>query len=198
MDEIKEFKKVDLKIMQVLIGLRLNDIFKQLDMFIINFGDEIKYTLHTFSFLRIRKGAEIILTSSDEYLLPDHNQMPNKIYKKDEMHEKSLLKMTIEKTKEMLNKAIIKKVEVSDIADIIITFDNGVVIETFTDCLWQNNEFYRFFKYKDIEQPHYVIKYLNGIIILEEVYADVKTYEKIHSKEYLKLKEKIDKKNKIE
>lgn len=171
MNIIKEFNKSNLKIMNNLVGLKLNNIFKQLDFFIINFGRKIEYSLHTYSFLRVRKGKDLIFTSTDEYLYPDNTRIPNEIYNKDEMHKKSLLPLNIKRVKETVKNAVVRSVEISDVADITIIFDNEVVIETFTDCLWQDNEYYRFFKSDiDIEEDidiHYIVRFLDGKIVLE-------------------------------
>lgn len=186
-------KKADFTIMQNLVGKKLNNIFKQLDFFIINFGDEIEYSLHTYCFLRIRRADEIILMASDEYYFPNYTIMPQKTYKYDELHEKSLLKVTTEKTKELLKNAIVKKVEVSDIADIFIEFDNGVIIETLTNFQQQNSEFFRFFKYGNLNEPHYVVKFEQGNIVMEIVYISQKDVDLLNSEQYLKFKENIKK-----
>jgi hypothetical protein len=168
----KQFTNVELNILQNLVGKRLNNIFKQLDFFIINFGDEIEYSLHTYCFLRIRTTDTIILTSADEYYFPDYNFMSEEQYEQDEMHQKSLLCNTIYRTKELLRDAIISKVEISNTADIIIQFDNGIVIETFTNFQQHNAEFFRFFERDNLDEPHYVIKFENSCIVLEKVFTD--------------------------
>lgn len=167
MKERKLFDKKDFNCINNIVGLKLNKIFKQLDFFILNFGENDNYSLHTYSFLRVRKGREIIMTSTDEYLLPDNTRMPNEIYDKDEMHKKSLLQITLKNVKNQLHNAVIESVEVSDVADISIKFNNGIIIETFTDCLWQENEYYRFFNNLDPSSPHDIVRFVNGDIILE-------------------------------
>lgn len=169
MKDIKEFDKQDFSLINNIIGLKLNKFFKQLDFFVLSFGTNANYALHTYSFLRVRQGQEIIMSSTDEYLFPDNTRMPNEIYDKDEMHKKSLLQKTLRNVKNKLRNAVIETVEVSDVADILIKFNNGVIIETFTDCLWQENEYYRFFNHLDRSSPHYIVRFFNGKIILEKV-----------------------------
>jgi hypothetical protein len=162
----KKFIKTDLSIMQNIVGKKLNNIFKQLDFFIINFGVEIEYSLHTYCFLRVKTSNEIILTSSDEYYLPNYKHMSQRAYKQDELHENSLLKITAEKTKEILKNAIVKKVKITNTADVIIVFDNGVINEMLPNFQQQKGEFFRFFKYHHHDLPHYVVKFSQGQIVL--------------------------------
>ena len=170
--DIKTFEKKDLEVMQNIVGKRLNNIFKQLDFFILNFGEEVEYSLHTYSFLRIIKDKVILLTSADEYYYPSHERMLAKVYKKDEMHEKSLLRLNIEKTKTALENAVVKEVVVTDTADLYIAFDNKVIIQVLIDYLCQDTEMHRFFKCKseDSNNPHYVIKFYDECLITEVDY----------------------------
>lgn len=91
---IKEFRASDLDVMQRLVGLKLKKFFKQLDFYIFVFGDETEYTLHTYCTFKVRKDNRILLTAADENYYPNCEPMPVKVYKKDPMHLKSLLKQT--------------------------------------------------------------------------------------------------------
>ncbi len=155
----KKFEKQDMYIMQNLIGKKLVDIFKQLDMFIINFGDGIEYSLHTFSFLRFRNEDEILLTSNDEYYTANYKNVSEKVYKKDEAHRKSLLRHTLEKVKTNLKDAVVSGVSILNTGDIYIEFDNGTIIENLIDRKSENFEYYRFIKY----DPNYYPSYVDGI-----------------------------------
>ena len=48
-------------------GMKFNNLFKQLDMIIINLGDPIIYSLHVFSTVRVCHNEKIILNVSDEF-----------------------------------------------------------------------------------------------------------------------------------
>ena len=153
---IKEFRASDLDVMQRLVGLKLKKFFKQLDFYIFVFGDETEYTLHTYCTFKVRQDNRILLTAADENYYPNCEPMPVKVYKKDPMHLKSLLKTNTENTRSRV-----------DTADIIIEFENGVVMEFFIDYTWQNSEYFRFFKLDDSDNPHYVVKFYDGFIIIE-------------------------------
>ena len=133
---IKEFRASDLDVMQRLVGLKLKKFFKQLDFYIFVFGDETEYTLHTYCTFKVRKDNRILLTAADENYYPNCEPMPVKVYKKDPMHLKSLLKTNTEKLMQILGDSVIKSVKVTDTADIIIEFENGVVMEFFIDYTW--------------------------------------------------------------
>ena len=164
---IKEFRASDLDVMQRLVGLKLKKFFKQLDFYIFVFGDETEYTLHTYCTFKVRPDNRILLTAADENYYPNCEPMPVKVYKKDPMHLKSLLKTNTEKLMQILGDSVIKSVKVTDTADIIIEFENGVVMEFFIDYTWQNSEYFRFFKLDDSDNPHYVVKFYDGFIMIK-------------------------------
>ena len=160
------------KQLENIVGLKLSRFFKQVDMFVLVFGDDKEYAFHTFSFLRVVNKGNIIMTSTDEYLLPNHEEMPDKLYNSDEMHEKSLLHLSLNRTLDLLKDAVVKRVSVTKTADVSIYFSNGVVIQSLTDCLWENNEYYRFFEVNaPSEKPHYVVYYSENQIKLKLVYG---------------------------
>lgn len=181
----------NLSVIQALVGKRLSDIFKQLDMFILNFGEDLEYSFHVFCYLRIKRKREVILTYLDEYMYPNYIPISKRTYNKDEIHSKSLLRVSIENTKNLLKNAVVSEVKISQTADVTITFDNEVIIEVFTDGLYQNNEFYRFFRYNaDLLEPHYVIKSREGKIVTELVTLD-KEDEELYEERNKRLKEKL-------
>ena len=117
---IKEFRACDLDVMQRLVGLKLKRLFKQLDFYIFVFGDETEYTLHTYCTFKIRKDNRILLTAADENYYPNCEPMPFKVYKKDPMHLKSLLKTNTENLKQILGDSVVKSLKVTDTAGIFI------------------------------------------------------------------------------
>ena len=58
---MKKFQPSDLDCLQKLVGKSVSDIFYQpvadilayVDMFVVNFGDEIEISFHIFSFFRV-------------------------------------------------------------------------------------------------------------------------------------------------
>ena len=126
------------------------------------------------------------MTSTDEYLLPNRTEMPKELYESDELHEKSLLSLTLKRTLELLKDAVVDKVLISKTADVTIYFSNGAIIQSFTDCLWEDNEYYRFFElHAPMNIPHYVVYFGDNQIKLQLVYGTTEI-----SKE---AREKIDK-----
>ena len=78
-----------------IIGKKLNSVFLQLkDVMILNFGDEIEYSLHIASFVRVVRDNEIIFTSSDIFFNSDYEQ------KSDD--DESLIDITIEDVRKLL------------------------------------------------------------------------------------------------
>lgn len=170
--EFRRFNSEDLNIIREIIGSSISDIFYQPvkdlissdNMFVINFGEKCIYSLHVFCFLRIRDENEIILTSSDEYFSNDFMQLNSKVYDSRDEFEKSLLFITIKTVKSRLKGSIIRSVTINNIGDIIIQFDNGIQMEIIPDCMFQDYEYYRFFNTKKFS-PHYIVGFLNGLIV---------------------------------
>ena len=167
MSIIKDFKVDALNICNSLVGKKLYDVFKQLDFFVFNFGEGIEYCLHTYCFTKITKNSEILLSCIDEYLRPNHTLMTDEEYSFDELHQNSLLKNSIEHVKSELATAYVSCVKISGTGDLYIIFDNGIVLENHVASVREGEEFYRIFKYKDLEGFHYVVKYLNKKVVIE-------------------------------
>lgn len=178
MKMIKRFESSDLIALQEIIGKKFTSFFKQLEMFIINFGDEIEFSLHTYCFCRIRSEKEIILTSNDEYYDLDYNYLSDEDYEKDELHEKTLLNSTIKKANRLLKNSVVSKVVVNNNADILIEFNNGIIFETLIDRKSQDFEYYRFIKfvpsYEEIHKknirskgPHAIVSFKDKKIVFQ-------------------------------
>lgn len=123
-----------------IIGKKLNSVFLQLkDVMILNFGDEIEYSLHIASFVRVVRDNEIIFTSSDIFFNSDYEQ------KSDD--DGSLIDITIEDVRKLLIGETVTDLEYNEIGDIKINLTNGFKIEIWTDCLFKNYEYFRFIEY---------------------------------------------------
>ena len=156
--------------MQSIVGKHLVNIFKQLDFYVINFGDEdIEYSLHTYAPPRIGYESKILLTGTDEYYDKNYKLLSEEDYEKDELHTQSLLALTTRRVKKFLKDVRVEKVEVSSYADIKIIFENGACIDIFPNCAELNCEHYRFFKCNDFSFPHYVIRQKKNTLYLEIV-----------------------------
>ena len=117
-----------------IIGKKLNSVFLQLkDVMILNFGDEIEYSLHIASFVRVVRDNEIIFTSSDIFFNSDYEQ------KSDD--DESLIDITIEDVRKLLIGETVADLEYNEIGDIKINLTNGFKIEIWTDCLFKNYEY---------------------------------------------------------
>lgn len=151
-----------------LSGQKLFDCCKNLGIFIVSFGEELKYVLHIECFYRIRIGERLILTYNDEFYAPNGEMLTRKEIKKSQrkFYKNSLLEHSFEEFKFLTKGAVVSSIEINEVGDLYVSFDNGVIIEAFLDCMGQNNEFYRFFEYKN-DSPHYIVKCLAGKIILQ-------------------------------
>ena len=167
---MKHFNAKDFEAIQKIVGKQLVDIFKQLDFFVINFGEkETEYSLHTYAYPRISYKQKIILTGTDEYYDKEYHLLSSEEYEKDELHTNSLLFVTSQKAKDLLHDSKIVQVDVSPIADIKIFFENGAQIDIFPNCSEQDCEHYSFFKYRDYSFPHYVVRQKRDTIFLEKI-----------------------------
>lgn len=138
-------------------------------MCVINFGDDIKYSLHIFSFVRITQKDKLLLTASDEFFDKDYNRLDIP----DESFEDSLLNINVLKVKEILKNSILIKIKVSEFNDLELIFDNGVVVEVGIDCMYNNYEYYRFIEFiPDFENStkaiHHIVKFKNQKIVCEK------------------------------
>ncbi len=58
---------------------------------------------------------------------------------------------------ELMNGLVIEKIEVNEMFDLKIIFENGVVLETFSDCFCENEELWRLFTFG--ENRKHIIAY---------------------------------------
>ncbi|MFI3231308.1 MAG: hypothetical protein R3Y29_07170 [bacterium] len=61
----------------------------------------------------------------------------------------------------LMNSMIVKTVEISELFDLKIVFDNGVILETFSDCFCESVELWRLFTFG--EDSQYIIACGTGI-----------------------------------
>jgi hypothetical protein len=170
----RELKREYLQIMQELVDKNLNDIIFQptqgiisnTNMLAINFGNRVEYSLHVFCFVRILQANNLLFTSSDEFFKADYTQISVIDNESGQYAGKSLLEKNIKNAKKLLKNAVITKVDINGIGDIFIEFDNEITIEITIDCMCENYEYYRFIKYADKRNLHYVVCFENGNIIL--------------------------------
>lgn len=137
-----------------LIGKKVNNIFLQLrDMMILNFGNEIEYSLHISSFVRILRGNEIIFTSADVFFNPNYEQKSDS--------DDYLIDITIENARKLLIGANVVDLDFSELGDVKIKLSNGVVIDIITDCLFNDYEYFRFIEYSPFysESQKFVAKH---------------------------------------
>lgn len=164
--EIAEFQEI---LSRCLIGEKMHSLYKRLGIFILCFGDSPQYVLHIECFFRVRLGKKLIMTCNDEYYASNWDELTPKELKKSQKngYKNSLLEKNFQLLMSLTKNSTITSVEISEIGDLFLSFDNGVRIEIFVDNMGQNNEFYRFFKYQD-DSSHYIVKHLQGKIILQK------------------------------
>ena len=92
--------------------------------------------------LKYGKTIEFCLRLRMKIIIQIANLCRSKFTKKTRCICKSLLKTNTEKLMQILGDSVIKSVKVTDTADIIIEFENGVVMEFFIDYTWQNSEIF--------------------------------------------------------
>ncbi|MCI8596724.1 MAG: hypothetical protein HFE35_07960 [Clostridia bacterium] len=143
-DEKFELQKVDM--IQKLIGQKFCNIFYQPtamvlgdDIFVINFGNNIDYSLHVGTYLRFVLDNSILLTSCDIHFSPSYQSINLR-----NSNEKTLLDKNLSNIKKLLKGSYVSSVSVTLTADIIITFSNNIKLEITTDCLCDDYEYYRF------------------------------------------------------
>lgn len=132
---------------QGLVGHKFNNIFKQVEMYILNLGDGIVFSLHTFTFCRILDNEHIYFTSTDEYYTKNFRSRTEKGYKNDELCKHSLLNESLKKVKELLKDSYVKSVNIFPNGDVVINFDNGIRFETLIDRKELNFEYFRLIKF---------------------------------------------------
>ncbi len=132
---------------QELVGYKFNNVFKQVEMYIINFGEGIVFSLHTFTFCRILDDEHIYFTSNDEFFTKNFRSRTEKGYKNDELGKHSLLNESLKEIKKLLKNSYVQSVNLFPNGDLIITFDNGIRFETLIDRKMLNFEYYRLIKF---------------------------------------------------
>lgn len=140
------------KILSELKGKKFNTLFKQFNMLIINFGDEITDSFHINCLVRIINGNRLLLTSADEYFTADGLQKSDDDYNTLEQNEiindpNSLLAKNIEKVNKILRGEEVTRIKVSPCKDVYIYFANDVIIQILPDCLEKCYEYYRYIKF---------------------------------------------------
>lgn len=141
-----------LDVINDLVGTKFNKIFKQLNLFIINFSKPIKYSLHVAGMVRVCDDSKIVLTAADEFFTKDGLHKSNEMYNRLEEKEilvdpNDLLSLNLKSVNALLKNSHVVKVEISKWMDLFIYFDNNIVIQIFPDCLEKDYEYYRFIKF---------------------------------------------------
>ncbi|MDD4124741.1 MAG: hypothetical protein PHW77_03295 [Eubacteriales bacterium] len=166
---MKLFEKSDLNIFQELVGQPFKNIFIQPtreilgdDVLVVNFGKEIKYSFHTLIFTRIRNENALLFTSSDIYFFPSFRSMSSKIIDDNNFIKKSLAKKALINVRKVLKNAVVSDVQINEIGDIVICFNNGIIIEASIDSRQYEYENYRLLVFGKHSCEHYVVEYYKG------------------------------------
>lgn len=135
-----------MKELNELVGKKVNSIFLQLrDMVILNFGDEIEYSLHISSFVRVSQKGKILFTSSDVFFNTDYTRQS------DEDKSSCLIDKNIEVVRNVIVGELIINLDFNELGDVKIYLSNDCKIEIITDCLFKDYDYFRFIKFF----PHY-------------------------------------------
>ena len=169
------FKTSNMDYIKKICGKRMSDIFLQpvaglisdVDMFVINFGESAEISLHIFSFLRVTCENRILLTSTDMHFGENYEWLTYEEQDKarNKCFEKTLLNRNIENLKSILDDAYVINAYFSEIGDIIIEFNNSVVIEIRVDALYNDFECYRIILGRGETAEHHVITCNNGTLM---------------------------------
>ncbi len=171
------------KMMPDIVGLKFIDIFKQVDMFILNFGQGIQCSLHTFTFCRILDESHVYFTSNDQYFTKNYRYRTEKGYRNDEFCKNSLLNESLKNVKNLLKEATVDRVDVLDNGDIEIIFDNGIKFQSLIDHKELKFEYYRWIEFipsfedyrrrKPCTTIHTIVRFKNGKIDVEKTENDL-------------------------
>ena len=168
---MKKFQAQDLTCLKELMGKSVKDIFYQpvadllayVDMFVVNFGHKPDVSLHVFSFFRVLNNNNILLTTSDcffdenfERLTPEKEE-----YARQNCYNGTLLRVNIERVKNILKDAKVINAYSTNIGDVFIEFDNSVTMEISIDALC-NQECYRLITYTGNSSQHNIVECKNG------------------------------------
>ena len=170
---MKRFQPNDLDCLKKLVGKSVSDIFYQpvadilanVDMFVVNFGNEIEISFHIFSFFRVISNNDILLTTTDcffdkNYQMLESEQAENE---RNNLSKDTLLQSNIERVKNILKDAKVINAYATNIGDVIVEFDNLVSMEVIIDALC-NQECYRLITYTKNLSQHNIVECKNGQI----------------------------------
>lgn len=150
------------------------------NMFVINFGENnLEYSIHAFSFVRVFYKDTILLTSSDEFFNLDYDEL-SEIVNDDDKFRQTLIFTRAEKLKIDLRNEYIKELLVKEHGDIIITFTNDYCLEILPDCSQKNYEYYRILKMIKKEE-HFIVN-CNKDRIIYSLNSDYKQDERSNNK----------------
>ena len=140
------------KFYRTLIGKKFNNIFKQFDFFVLNFKDPVKISIHASCFVRIIDKERLLMTASDEFFTHDGFEKTTDDYEKLEKEERiidpnSLLAKNLQTVRNNLTNCVVKRIKTTASNDLIIYFDNGIIIQLIIDCLMRDFEYYRFIEF---------------------------------------------------
>ena len=153
--------------MKRIIGLKVSDIFRCVDMLCLSFGQKIasededavpEYRFHIQTQWRFVKGEHILLGSRDIY----NSYVPEKMYENgwdydvinrpDE--ESSIFDVVVKELSDELSNVTATNVGISPLGDLRIDFSSGSYFETFTPSMRKDEE-WRFISAYDRE--HFIV-----------------------------------------
>lgn len=169
------FKSNEFTCLKELIGKQLDDIFLQpvagllsdVDMFVVNFGKNTNISLHIFSFFRVIRSGELLLTSTDCYFGKDYKGLTVEQEQgaRQNCFENTLLQSNIANVKNILKKSYVTNAYSTDVGDVIIEFSNSVIMEIRIDALCHEYECYRLIVGQGEDNKHHVVTIMNGRLL---------------------------------
>lgn len=183
-------KYTNFSVIEELKGKKVNSIFYQpvagilsdVDMFVINFGDNFELSLHIFAFFRVKLNDKILLTSSDCCFSSGFEGLSfeEKERARNNYFAGTLLENNIKKVLEVLSDAYVIDAYSNEIGDIIIKFNNSVVFEVYIDALYNDFEAYRLIISKKNETyfEHHIV-YVNQMNIFYDLSTEVVGYDEL-------------------
>ena len=175
METFKEFESSDLSCLEDVLGKKLDDIFlvpvagllSEVDMFVINFGENLEVRFHVFAAIRVIEKNKILLTSSDYYFDKDRNLLSldeQEITRKNGF-QNTLLEQNINNLKVVLKDSVVIRANSNSIGDIFLEFSNGVVIEIRINAIYNDFECYRIIIGTEENNVHHFVEYNNGKLL---------------------------------
>lgn len=162
--------KVDNKIaVKRIIGSKFNGIFRCVDMLIFDLGNNIKdldgdivpeFSFHIQTQWRFIREDSILLASRDIYI-PYNTDIDDSDWEYDVVNrddgESSIFDVIQKRFYENFLNTVVSFAEISQLGDLKITFSNGIIFETFTPSMRQD-EFYRVICYNEnAESEHFIV-----------------------------------------